>query len=65
MPARIDLEEGPAFSQPGEPVVDEANPAIGRRAGYLALARLEGLPDQPDGQPDGAPLEPSCFRVRR
>lgn len=64
MPARIDIEEGPSFTVPGEPVVDEANPALGRRAGYLALARLEGLPDQPDGS-DGAPLEPSSFRVRR
>jgi hypothetical protein len=64
MPARIDIEEGPNFSVPGQPVVDEADPALGRRAGYLAQARLEGLTDQPNGE-DGAPLEPSSFRVRR
>jgi hypothetical protein len=59
MPSKIDLEEEPSGAGT-IPNADEANPAIGRRAAYLAMERAAsgGLEDSPGELNESAPWKP-------
>jgi hypothetical protein len=57
MPAKIDLEEEPSGAG-STPIASEADPGIGRRAGYIQMERAAsgGLPDSPGDLDEKAPF---------